>query len=268
MTTAALVTADELLQMKDDGFRYELVRGELRKKSPAGHRHGRIALNLTWPLFLHVKRYDLGSGYAAGTGFELAADPDLVRAPDAAFIRAERVEAVGETEGFWPGAPDLAAEVLSPGETSSEVKEKSPTGSTPAPPGRRGRSGISNGNPVPLAQGHPCPGHRRRTRRRRGGDGLGSSGSGYLPLISGLSLAARPLRGGHAHLAALFAPIILISSHQPCGCGFISASSLRRYSSLPSSSSLAHSSSDRKEGVPTCSARHWISACSSMARLR
>lgn len=124
MTTAALVTADELLQMKDDGFRYELVRGELRKKSPAGHRHGRIALNLTGPLFLHVKRYDLGSGYAAGTGFELAADPDLVRAPDAAFIRAERVEAVGETEGFWPGAPDLAAEVLSPGETSAEVEEK------------------------------------------------------------------------------------------------------------------------------------------------
>ena len=28
MTTAALVTADELLLMKDDGYRYELVRGE------------------------------------------------------------------------------------------------------------------------------------------------------------------------------------------------------------------------------------------------
>ena len=124
MTTAALMTADELLQMKEDGFRYELVRGELRKMSPAGHRHGRIALNLTGPLFQHVRTHDLGAVYAAETGFKLAADPDLVRAPDVAFIRRDRVEAVGETEGFWPGAPDLAAEVLSPGETPAEVEEK------------------------------------------------------------------------------------------------------------------------------------------------
>ena len=34
MTTTDLITADELLQMKDDGFRYELVRGELIKMSP------------------------------------------------------------------------------------------------------------------------------------------------------------------------------------------------------------------------------------------
>lgn len=124
MTTAALVTADELLQMKEDGFRYELVRGELIKMSPAGHRHGRIALNLTTPLDQFVRQNQLGAVYAAETGFKLGADPDLVRAPDVAFIRRDRVQTVGETEGFWPGAPDLAAEVLSPGETSSEVEEK------------------------------------------------------------------------------------------------------------------------------------------------
>lgn len=124
MTTAALVTADDLLQMKDDGFRYELVRGELRKMSPAGHRHGRIALNLTTPLDQFVRENQLGAVYAAETGFKLAADPDLVRAPDVAFIRRDRVQEVGETEGFWPGAPDLAAEVLSPGETPAEVEEK------------------------------------------------------------------------------------------------------------------------------------------------
>ena len=50
MATGALVTADELLLMEDDGFRYELVRGELRRMSPADHRDGRIALNLTAPL--------------------------------------------------------------------------------------------------------------------------------------------------------------------------------------------------------------------------
>ena len=122
MTTTDLITADELLQMKDDGFRYELVRGELIKMSPAGHQHGRIALNLTGPLFQHVKTHNLGAVYAAETGFKLA--EDMVRAPDAAFIRRERVEAVGLTTGFWPGAPDLAAEVISPGDTYAEVEDK------------------------------------------------------------------------------------------------------------------------------------------------
>ncbi len=124
MTTTDLITADELWQMKDDGFRYELVRGELIKMSPAGHRHGRIVLNLTGPLFQHVKAHNLGAVYAAETGFKLAGDPDVVRAPDAAFVRRERVEDVGQTEGFWPGAPDLVAEVVSPGDTYAEVEDK------------------------------------------------------------------------------------------------------------------------------------------------
>ena len=34
------VTAEELLRMPDDGFRYELVKGELRKMVPAGSEHG------------------------------------------------------------------------------------------------------------------------------------------------------------------------------------------------------------------------------------
>ena len=124
MTTTDLITADELLQMKDDGFRYELVRGELVKMSPAGHQHGRIALNFTTPLDQFVRANKLGAVYAAETGFKLAEDPDVVRAPDAAFIRRERVEEVGQTEGFWPGAPDLAAEVVSPGDTYAEVEDK------------------------------------------------------------------------------------------------------------------------------------------------
>ena len=62
--------------------------------------------------------------YAAETGFLLARDPDTVRAPDAADERRERVEEVGETEGYWPGAPDLAVEVVSPGDAYAEVEGK------------------------------------------------------------------------------------------------------------------------------------------------
>ena len=37
---------------------------------------------------------------------------------------ASRVAATGRIEGFRSGAPDLAAEVVSPGDTHAEVEEK------------------------------------------------------------------------------------------------------------------------------------------------
>jgi len=41
-----IATADELLRLPADGWRYELVRGELRKMSPSGARHGRVAAEI------------------------------------------------------------------------------------------------------------------------------------------------------------------------------------------------------------------------------
>jgi Uma2 family endonuclease len=118
------ITARDLLLMPDDGFRYELVSGKLKKMPPAGHRHGRIVVNLTTSLDQHVRVNNLGAVYASETGFQIASDPDTVRAPDVAFVRRERLVAVGEVEGYWPGAPDLAVEVISSGDTYAEVEEK------------------------------------------------------------------------------------------------------------------------------------------------
>ena len=118
------VTADELLHMPDDGFRYELVRGELRRMNPAGNVHGRIAVRITWRLARHVEENRLGIVYAAETGFRLSSNPDTVRAPDVAFVSRARIEAIGEIEGFWPEAPDLAVEVISPGDAYADVEEK------------------------------------------------------------------------------------------------------------------------------------------------
>ena len=72
----------------------------------------------------HVKANQLGKVYAAETGFVLATDPDTVRAPDVAFVTSERLTLVTRNEGFFPGPPDLAAEVVSPGDLYSEVEEK------------------------------------------------------------------------------------------------------------------------------------------------
>jgi Uma2 family endonuclease len=123
-TTTQLTTAEELLAMPRDGFRYELVEGELKRMSPAGHNHGRIAMRLAIPLGKFIADNNLGAVYAAETGFKLKSDPDTVRAPDVSFIQQERVQEVGDAEGFWPGAPDLVVEVNSPGDRVGEVEEK------------------------------------------------------------------------------------------------------------------------------------------------
>lgn len=119
-----LITAEDLLARPDDGFRYELIQGTLRKMAPAGGEHGYLAAEVGSELRNHVKANDLGRVFAAETGFLLASDPDTVRAPDAAFVRRERVEAAGAVEGYWPGAPDLAVEVVSPNDRYTDVEEK------------------------------------------------------------------------------------------------------------------------------------------------
>ena len=123
-TREKLYTAEDLLRLPDDGTRHELVRGELKTMSPAGNEHGYVALRIGRLLGNHVEENRLGRTSAAGTGFKIASDPDTVRAPDAAFVSRERLERGGEVEGFWPGAPDLVAEAVSPGDTHAEVVEK------------------------------------------------------------------------------------------------------------------------------------------------
>jgi len=119
-----LTTAEELLRMPEDDRRYELVEGELRAMAPAGFEHGRWASRLNMRLELFVEQQKLGVVFAAETGFLLRRDPDTVRAPDVSFVTQARYEAAEPKTGYFPGAPDLAVEVLSPSDTYSEVQEK------------------------------------------------------------------------------------------------------------------------------------------------
>jgi Uma2 family endonuclease len=118
------LTSDDLLGMPDDGYRYELLRGELKKMAPASHQHGSTVMNVSTPLDQHVRANDLGKVYAAETGFKIGTNPDTVRAPDVAFVSRQRLEEAGDVQGYWPGAPDLVVEVISPGDIYIEVEEK------------------------------------------------------------------------------------------------------------------------------------------------
>jgi Uma2 family endonuclease len=90
MTTAGMITTAEQLCEEAAGIgRCELVRGELRMMSPAGSRHGAVALRIATLLANHVDAHGLGQVFAAETGFILARNPDTVRAPDVAFVGRE-----------------------------------------------------------------------------------------------------------------------------------------------------------------------------------
>lgn len=126
MTTSHchVTTAKQLGEMLDDGNRYELVKGRLRMMSPAGGEHGRIALRLGMSLGAHVDKHRLGAVYAAETGFLIEQDPDTVRAPDTAFVSAQRLATITDPAAYVPFAPDLAGEIISPNDTFSQVEEK------------------------------------------------------------------------------------------------------------------------------------------------
>lgn len=123
-TRVQLTTADELLRLLRGRVRYELVRGDLRTLALEGHEHGMLAAEFATRLWKVVRANKLGKVYAAETGFKLASNPDTVRAPDAAFVSQKRLDEVGPRQGYWPGAPDLAVEVISPNDLYTEVSEK------------------------------------------------------------------------------------------------------------------------------------------------
>ena len=122
MMLGQIVSAEQLLETPGLG-RCELVRGELIMMTPAGEEHGGIVANLTGHLWSFVRQRKLGKLYGAETGFQIGREPDTVRAPDVAFVRAERVPPA-PLRGFFQAPPDLAVEVLSPSDRASEVLDK------------------------------------------------------------------------------------------------------------------------------------------------
>ncbi len=123
--TGIPMTAEELLRLPRGRARFELIRGELRVMEPGFFEHGRVAVEAAAALHRHVRDQDLGGAMVgAETGFVIASRPDTVRAPDAAWMSPEHVARVGEVQGYWPGAPDFAVEVVSSGDRYSGVHAK------------------------------------------------------------------------------------------------------------------------------------------------
>ncbi|HEV2108503.1 MAG TPA: Uma2 family endonuclease [Thermomicrobiales bacterium] len=123
MATKTRLTAADLFALPDDGFRYELVDGELVRMPPPGFRHSRITTRVARFLDTYVDAHDLGAVVDNG-GFKLQGEPDVVLAPDVAFVQADRIPPAPETIGYPEIPPDLAVDVMSPSDEPADIEAK------------------------------------------------------------------------------------------------------------------------------------------------
>lgn len=132
MPAPLLMTAEELLMANPmPDARTELLRGQLVVREPPGYRHGDVAARILLAIGAHLadERRHLGWSklrgrlLAAETGFTLQRNPDTVRAPDVAYVRAERLP-TEELPGYAEFAPDLVVEVRSPSDRAGRVLAK------------------------------------------------------------------------------------------------------------------------------------------------
>jgi Uma2 family endonuclease len=117
------MTSEELALNPIPNKRTELVRGRLVVREPAKLRHGVIVVRIVLEIGTYLEANPIGEVMAGDPGFTLFRNPDTVRAPDVAYLRADRMPTV-EVVGFDELAPDLAVEVLSPGDRAGKVREK------------------------------------------------------------------------------------------------------------------------------------------------
>jgi Uma2 family endonuclease len=118
-----LMTAEELLAFDLPGKSTELVRGRLLVHEPPGYYHGEISARLTYLLGAFVYPRQLGLLFGQDTGFQIASDPDTVRAADLAYLSAERASAA-PSRGYARLAPDLVSEIISPSDRAGALTSK------------------------------------------------------------------------------------------------------------------------------------------------
>ncbi len=118
------VTVEEFYELAFEGFRGELVRGELKETMPTSILHGIIAGRIAIILGIFVLQNKLGEVLTAETGFRLFVDEKTVRVPDVSFLSNEKLAEIKNVNKFYDGTPDLAVEVISPSETYNDVQGK------------------------------------------------------------------------------------------------------------------------------------------------
>ena len=112
----------EKLQIDYPNYRMELVGGEIIFMSPSGLESDEIALEIAAQLRNWVRPRKLGRVIGSSGGFRLPNADGDIRAPDASFIRAEKLPR--STEDYAELVPDLIFEVKSKSDKLPKLRQK------------------------------------------------------------------------------------------------------------------------------------------------
>jgi Uma2 family endonuclease len=118
-------TEAELEALPEDGYLHEVVNGELVMSPKNNWFHGRICTRLLFAIETFNRAHRLGAVPDSSTGFWMF--NRNCRAPDVSFVPKARLATHGfkpNEKRFFPGAPDLAVEVLSENNTRAEMDER------------------------------------------------------------------------------------------------------------------------------------------------
>lgn len=116
------MTADQFLEITDDGYNYELVDGVVIVSPSPTPRHQSVTLEIAWQIKNYLELHPVGAAFVE-TDVHLAADErgDLVYRPEIVFVRQERLKDIGDK---LEGPPDLVVEVVSRGSRRYDAETK------------------------------------------------------------------------------------------------------------------------------------------------
>ena len=111
---------EDLLQMPEDGRRYEVIEGDLIVSPSPNYGHQFVVSNLLILLGSHV-RSGVG-GVVLAAPFDVKFDFESVVEPDLLYFRKDRTPK--QSAKFASVAPELAVEVLSPSSHERDLGAK------------------------------------------------------------------------------------------------------------------------------------------------
>jgi Uma2 family endonuclease len=106
------MTFEEAAKLDPDEHRGDIVNGAWIPMTKSTWRHGVILARITVLLGIYLRTRPEFSLASADPGVKLSRDPDVLRGPDVAVVRVDRVPTGRGVEGWLDGAPDLAVEVV------------------------------------------------------------------------------------------------------------------------------------------------------------